>query len=76
MEDNAVKTLTPANRFKLVLSAMAQSVRNENQISDFLGAIPNIINHIVVSNQIGIFTKEETLNLLSHIMSLKESLLL
>lgn len=70
-----IKTSTSANRFKLILSATAQSVRNENQIYDFLNLIPNIVNHIMFDYNIGIFTKEETEDLISHIISLKEDLL-
>lgn len=71
---NNTKTLTSANRFKLVLSHMSKVVRDRNQIDDFLDAVPNIINHILLNESMGIFTKEEAVDLIKHILSLKEGL--
>ena len=53
---------------------MSKVVRDRNQIDDFLDAVPNIINHILLNESMGIFTKEEAVDLIKHILSLKEGL--
>lgn len=72
---NTVSNLTSIDRFKMTLTITAQLARKENKINDFLCVIPNVTAHILWNLQMGIFTKEETKELINHITSLQEELL-
>lgn len=63
--------LSPAEKFKLTLSAMEQSARTENKFEDFLSNIPQFLSYIMKSFQVGAFTANQTAEILNYLFALE-----